>query len=46
MEHGFRGKESPSKTSTNSEPLLDNWVAMQAKTTKERKPIQIVAECE
>ena len=44
-EHESVGKESPSKTSTNSEPLLDAMVAMQSKTTKGRTPIQIVAEC-
>ena len=42
--HESRGKESPSKTSTNSEPLLDALVATQSKTTKGRKPIQIAAE--
>ena len=45
-EHESRGKESSSKTLTNSEPLLDAQVAMQSKTIKERKPTQIVAERE
>ena len=39
-------KKSPSKTSTNSEPLLGARVATQSETTKGRKPIQIVAEYE
>ena len=39
-------KESPSKTLTNSEPLLDAQVATQSKATDGCKPIQIVAECE
>ena len=45
-EHEFRGKDSPSKTSTKSEPLLDAQVATQSKTTKGRELIQIVAEYE
>ena len=45
-EHEFRGNASPSKTSKNSEPLLDAQVATQSKTTKGRKPIQTVAESE
>ena len=45
-EHEFRGKGSPSKTKTNSEPLLDAQVAMQSKTTEGHKPIQIVVEGE
>ena len=33
-EHESRGKESPSKTSNNSDPLLDAQVGTQTKTTK------------
>ena len=45
-EYESRGKESPSKTSNNSEPLLVAQIATQSKTTKGRKPTQIVAEYE
>ena len=38
-EHKFRGKESSSKISTNSEPLLDVRVAMQSKTTKGHRTV-------
>ena len=44
--HEYRGRESPSKTSTSSEPRLDAQAAMQSGTTKEHKHTQIVAECE
>ena len=39
-------KESQSRTSTNSEARLDAQVAMQSRTTKGYKPIQIAADCE
>ena len=42
----IRGRESPSKTLMSSEPRLDAQVAMQSKTTKEHKHIQIAAERE
>ena len=45
-EHDSKGKESPSMTSTSSEPLLEALVATQSKTTNGRKPTQIVAESE
>ena len=45
-EHDSKGKESPSMTSTSSEPLLEALVATQSKTTNGRKPTQIVAEFE
>ena len=45
-EHESREKESPSETSTKSEPLLDAEVATQSRTTHEHKLAQIVAECE
>ena len=45
-EQESREKEPPSKTPNNSEPLLDAQDATQAKTTKGRIPIQIVAEYE
>ena len=42
----YRGRESPSETSTSSEPRLDAQAAMQSGTTKEHKHTQIVANCE
>ena len=45
-EHESRGRESPSKTSTTSEPQLDAQAAMRSGTTKEHKHTQIVAESE
>ena len=45
-EHESRGRDSPSKTSTSSEPRLDAQAAMRSGTTKEHKHTQIVAECE
>ena len=44
--HEYRGRESPSKISTSSEPRLDAQAAMQSGTTKEHKHTQIVAEYE
>ena len=44
--HECRGRESPSKTLTSSEPQLDAQSAMRSGTTKEHKHTQIVAECE
>ena len=45
-EHESRGKESPSKTSTNSDTLWDAQVATQSRTTNGHKPTQTVAEFE
>ena len=39
-------KESPSKTSTNLEPLLIAQVATQSRTSNGHKLIQIIAGCE
>ena len=44
--HQYRGRESPSKTSTSSEPRMNAQAAMRSETTKEHKHTQIVAECE
>ena len=41
--HGFRGKESQSKTLRSSEPLSDVKVAMRSETTRGHRPIQTVA---
>ena len=46
QEHESRGKESPRKTSTSSDPRLDVQAAMRSGTTKERNFTQIVAESE
>ena len=39
-EHEFRGKESPSETSTSSEPRLDVQAAMQSRTIKGHRHTQ------
>ena len=46
MVYAFRGRESLSRTLTSSEPRLDAQVAMQSRTTKERKHTQIDAGSE
>ena len=45
-EHESRGRESPSKTLTSSEPRLDAQVAMQSRTTREHRHTQIDAGSE
>ena len=42
-EREFRGKESPSETSTSPEPRLDVQAAMQSRTIKEHRHTQSVA---